>query len=91
MDASIGCQKAVQDLAGDNEEIREELWEIMGWFPSIEMMRNHVRGLIKVMREDEKEVLDEAGDKDKKKKREPKKKVMGVVRRSERLKKLQNN
>ncbi|KAI5009780.1 hypothetical protein ZWY2020_011917 [Hordeum vulgare] len=42
MDASIGCQKAVQDLAGDNEEIREELWEIMGWFPSIEMMRNHV-------------------------------------------------
>ncbi|KAI5009782.1 hypothetical protein ZWY2020_011919 [Hordeum vulgare] len=54
MDASIGCQKAVQDLAGDNEEIREQLWEIMGWFPSIEMMRNHVRGLIKVMRDDEK-------------------------------------
>ncbi|KAI5007793.1 hypothetical protein ZWY2020_008841 [Hordeum vulgare] len=37
------------------------------------------------------EVLDEEGDKDKKKKREPKKKVLGVVRRSERLKKLQNN
>ncbi|KAI5009785.1 hypothetical protein ZWY2020_011922 [Hordeum vulgare] len=91
MDASIGCQKAVQDLAGDNEEIREQLWEIMGWFPSNEMMRNHVCGLIKVMREDEKEVLDEAGDKDKKKKREPKKKAMGVVRRLERLKKLQNN
>ncbi|KAI5009788.1 hypothetical protein ZWY2020_011925 [Hordeum vulgare] len=90
MDASIGCQKAVQDLAGDNEEIREQLWEIMGWFPSNEMMRNHVCGLIKVMREDEKEVLDEAGDKDKKK-REPKKKVLGVVRRLERLKKLQNN
>ncbi|KAI5008215.1 hypothetical protein ZWY2020_009263 [Hordeum vulgare] len=37
------------------------------------------------------EVLDEAGDKDKKKKREPKNKVLGVVRRSERLKKLQKN
>ncbi|KAI5016981.1 hypothetical protein ZWY2020_037359 [Hordeum vulgare] len=182
MDASIG-QYAMQDLAGDNEEIREQLREITSWFPSIEMMRNHARGLIKVMREDEKvrafppgycvppsavilwamrevqrstnpkqrarwwmyrslrmtapqpdptriasrtervtdavlalpvavhepdvqiipavftakkkkvvkqEVLDEAGDKDKKK-REPKKKVLGVVRRSERLKKLQNN
>ncbi|KAI4964429.1 hypothetical protein ZWY2020_005816 [Hordeum vulgare] len=37
------------------------------------------------------EVLDEAGDKDKKKKREPKKKVLGLVRRSEHLKKLKNN
>ncbi|KAI5009371.1 hypothetical protein ZWY2020_011508 [Hordeum vulgare] len=53
MDASIGWQKVVQDLAGDNEEIREQLREITGWFPSIEMMRNHARGLIKVMREDE--------------------------------------
>ncbi|KAI5016327.1 hypothetical protein ZWY2020_006178 [Hordeum vulgare] len=56
MDASIGWQKAVQDLAGDNEEIREQLREITGWFPSIEMMRNHARGLIKVMREDKKVV-----------------------------------
>ena len=54
MDASIGWRKAVQDLAGDNEEIREQLREITGWFPSIEMMRNHTRGLIKVMRQDEK-------------------------------------
>ncbi|KAI5016804.1 hypothetical protein ZWY2020_028709 [Hordeum vulgare] len=54
MDASIGWQKAMQDLAGDNEEIREQLREITSWFPSIEMMRNHARGLIKVMREDEK-------------------------------------
>ncbi|KAI5013195.1 hypothetical protein ZWY2020_028149 [Hordeum vulgare] len=46
--------KAVQDLVGDNQEIREKLREITGWFPSIEMMRNHARGLIKVMREDEK-------------------------------------
>ncbi|KAI4976548.1 hypothetical protein ZWY2020_050155 [Hordeum vulgare] len=38
---------------GDNQEIRGNR-EIMGWFPSIEMMRNHARGLIKVMREDEK-------------------------------------
>ncbi|KAI5009379.1 hypothetical protein ZWY2020_011516 [Hordeum vulgare] len=53
MDASIGWQKVVQDLAGDNEEIREQLREITGWFPSIEMMRNHARGLIKVMREGE--------------------------------------
>ncbi|KAI4972389.1 hypothetical protein ZWY2020_003314 [Hordeum vulgare] len=54
MDASIGWQKAVQDLTADNEEIREQLREITGWFPSIEMMRNHAHGLIKVMREDEK-------------------------------------
>ncbi|KAI4994776.1 hypothetical protein ZWY2020_034679 [Hordeum vulgare] len=54
MDQSIVSQKAVQDLAGDNQEILEQLHEITGWFPSIEMMRNHARGLIKVMREDEK-------------------------------------
>ncbi|KAE8815879.1 hypothetical protein D1007_06715 [Hordeum vulgare] len=54
MDQSIAWQKAVQDLAGNNQEIREQLCEIMGWFPSIEMMRNHARRLIKVMREDEK-------------------------------------
>ncbi|KAI5002220.1 hypothetical protein ZWY2020_026870 [Hordeum vulgare] len=54
MDQSIAWQKAVQDLAGDNQEICEQLREITGWFPSIEMMRNHARGLIKVMREDEK-------------------------------------
>ncbi|KAI4969838.1 hypothetical protein ZWY2020_000752 [Hordeum vulgare] len=46
-----------QDLAGDNTEIREQLREITGWFPSIEMMRNHACGLIKVMREDEKLLL----------------------------------
>ena len=54
MDQSIAWQKSVQDLAGNNQEIREQLREITGWFPSIEMMRNHARGLIKVMREDEK-------------------------------------
>ncbi|KAI4994472.1 hypothetical protein ZWY2020_034113 [Hordeum vulgare] len=54
MDQSIAWQKAVQDLAGNNQEIREQLCEITGWFPSIEMMQNHARGLIKVMREDEK-------------------------------------
>ncbi|KAI5009624.1 hypothetical protein ZWY2020_011761 [Hordeum vulgare] len=54
MDQSIGWQKAMQDLADDNQEIREQLREITGWFPSIEMMQNHARGLIKVMREDEK-------------------------------------
>ncbi|KAI5020437.1 hypothetical protein ZWY2020_045325 [Hordeum vulgare] len=47
MDQSIAWQKVVQDLAGDNQEIREKLREITGWFPSIEMMRNHARGLIK--------------------------------------------
>ncbi|KAE8819580.1 hypothetical protein D1007_02572 [Hordeum vulgare] len=54
MDQSIAWQKAVKDLAGNNQEICEQLREITGWFPSIEMMRNHARGLIKVMREDEK-------------------------------------
>ncbi|KAI4996371.1 hypothetical protein ZWY2020_051156 [Hordeum vulgare] len=54
MDQSIGWQKAVQDLTGNNQEIHEQLREITGWFPSIEMMRNHARGLIKVMREGEK-------------------------------------
>ncbi|KAI4997859.1 hypothetical protein ZWY2020_053201 [Hordeum vulgare] len=54
MDQSIAWQKAVQDLAGDNQEIREQLREMTGWFPSIEMMRNHAHGLIKMMREDEK-------------------------------------
>ncbi|KAI4975849.1 hypothetical protein ZWY2020_049456 [Hordeum vulgare] len=54
MDQSIAWQKVVQDLAGDNQETREQLREITGWFPSIEMMRNHAHGLIKVMREDEK-------------------------------------
>ncbi|KAI5006496.1 hypothetical protein ZWY2020_033739 [Hordeum vulgare] len=54
MDQSIAWQKAVQELASDNQEICEQLREITGWFPSIEMMRNHARGLIKVMREDEK-------------------------------------
>ncbi|KAE8771469.1 hypothetical protein D1007_56637 [Hordeum vulgare] len=54
MDQSITWQKAVQDLAGNNQKIREQLREITGWFPSIEMMRNYARGLIKVMREDEK-------------------------------------
>ncbi|KAI5016110.1 hypothetical protein ZWY2020_005961 [Hordeum vulgare] len=47
MDQSIAWQKAMQDLAGNNQEIREQLREITGWFPSIEMMRNHARGLIK--------------------------------------------
>ncbi|KAI5000164.1 hypothetical protein ZWY2020_004753 [Hordeum vulgare] len=47
MDQSIAWQKVVQDLAGNNQEISEQLREITGWFPSIEMMRNHARGLIK--------------------------------------------
>ncbi|KAI5002358.1 hypothetical protein ZWY2020_027008 [Hordeum vulgare] len=51
MDQSIAWQNFVQDLAGDNQEIHEQLREITGWFPSIEMMRNHARGLIKAMRE----------------------------------------
>ncbi|KAI5000463.1 hypothetical protein ZWY2020_005052 [Hordeum vulgare] len=50
MDQSIAWQKAVQDLAGDNQEICEQLREITGLFPSIEMMRNHAHGLIKVQR-----------------------------------------
>ncbi|KAI5005696.1 hypothetical protein ZWY2020_032939 [Hordeum vulgare] len=139
MDQSIGWQKAVQDLASDNQEIREQLREITGWFPSIEMMRNLARGLIKVQRTTDlmqrarwwmyrssrmmasqpdptrlasrtervtdvvlalpaavldpevQIILPVFTSGNKKKKREPKKPVVGVVRHSERLKNLKNN
>ncbi|KAI4984787.1 hypothetical protein ZWY2020_017417 [Hordeum vulgare] len=139
MDQSIAWQKAVQDLAGDNQEIREELREITGWFPSIEMTRNHARGLIKVQHttyptqrtrwwmyrssrmtapqpdltrlasrtervtdvvvalpaavlDPEVQIIPPVfTGGNKKKKREPKKPVVGVVRRSERVKNLKNN
>ncbi|KAI5020877.1 hypothetical protein ZWY2020_054287 [Hordeum vulgare] len=107
MDASICWQKAVQDLADDNQDIREQLREITGWFPSIEMMRDHARGLIKPdptrLASRTERVTDAVLDPEvqiippvftggnKKKKRETKKPVVGVVRRSERIKNLKNN
>ncbi|KAI5007906.1 hypothetical protein ZWY2020_008954 [Hordeum vulgare] len=106
MDASIGWQKAVQDLAGDNDEIREQLREITGWFPSIKMMRNHARGLIKrtervtdavlalpaAVLDPEVQIIPPVfTGENNKKKRAPKKPMVGVVRRSECLKNLKNN
>ncbi|KAE8813478.1 hypothetical protein D1007_09298 [Hordeum vulgare] len=54
MDTSLGWQQAPEDLACDNKEIHEQLHEIVRWFPSVEMMRNHALGLVKVMCDDEK-------------------------------------
>jgi hypothetical protein len=54
MDGSLGWQRAIEDLGGDDQAARAELKEIMRWFPSLQMMQNHARGLIKVMMEDEK-------------------------------------
>ena len=54
MDGSLGWQRAVEDLAGNDQAARAELQEIARWFPSIQMMRTHARGLIKVMTDDEK-------------------------------------
>ena len=53
MDGSLGWQRAVEDLAGNDQAARAELQEIARWFPSIQMMRNHARGLIKAMTDDE--------------------------------------
>ncbi|KAI4984094.1 hypothetical protein ZWY2020_040947 [Hordeum vulgare] len=54
MDTTLGWQQVVEDLAGDNKEIREKLREIARWFPSMAMMRNHALGLSKVMRDNNK-------------------------------------
>ncbi|KAI4987712.1 hypothetical protein ZWY2020_028470 [Hordeum vulgare] len=54
MDTSLGWQQAIEDLASDNKEIREQLREIARWFTSVAMMRNHALGHVKVMRDDEK-------------------------------------
>ncbi|KAI4997379.1 hypothetical protein ZWY2020_052721 [Hordeum vulgare] len=47
MGISLGWQQAVEDLAGDNKEIREQLRGIAWWFPTVAMMRNHALGLVK--------------------------------------------
>ena len=54
MDGSLRWQRVVEDLAGEDQAARAELQEIARWFPSIQMMRNHARGLIKAMTDDEK-------------------------------------
>lgn len=54
MDRSIAWQRAVEDLARDDEAARAELKEISRWFPSLQMMLIHARGLVKVMTDDEK-------------------------------------
>ncbi|KAI4999399.1 hypothetical protein ZWY2020_003988 [Hordeum vulgare] len=48
MEHSLSWQKAIEDLAGNNVDLRQQYREIMRWFPSVQMMRNHARGLVKV-------------------------------------------
>ena len=54
MDNHPAWQRMVDELAGDDEVARAELQEIGRWFPSVEMLANHARGLIDVMTDDEK-------------------------------------
>ena len=42
-------QLAIEALAGNNQEMRAQYREIARWFPSLAMLRNHARGLVKVM------------------------------------------
>ena len=48
-------QLAIEALAGNNKEIRAQYREIARWFPSMAMLRNHARGLVKVMTAAEKQ------------------------------------
>jgi len=48
-------QLAIEALAGNNKEIRAQYREIARWFPSMAMLRNHARGLVKVMMAAEKQ------------------------------------
>ncbi|KAI4978045.1 hypothetical protein ZWY2020_014599 [Hordeum vulgare] len=61
MDGSLGCQKVVEDLAGNNQQLCAQYKEIAHWFPSVQMMRNHGRGLVKVMTAAEKQRAFPAG------------------------------
>ncbi|KAI4981818.1 hypothetical protein ZWY2020_022310 [Hordeum vulgare] len=55
MDGRLGWQKVVEDLAGNHQHLRAQYGEIARWFPSVQMMRNHARGLVKVMTSAEKQ------------------------------------
>ncbi|KAI4984571.1 hypothetical protein ZWY2020_017201 [Hordeum vulgare] len=48
MDDSLGWKKAVEELAGNNQQLRAQYREIARWYPSVQMMRNHACGLVKV-------------------------------------------
>ncbi|KAI4977584.1 hypothetical protein ZWY2020_059721 [Hordeum vulgare] len=61
MDDSLGWQKAVEELASNNQQLRAQYREIACWFPSVQMMRNHARGLLKVMTSAEKQRAFPAG------------------------------
>ncbi|KAI4987276.1 hypothetical protein ZWY2020_020076 [Hordeum vulgare] len=54
MENSLGWQKVVEDLAGDEHVTRAELKEVTLWFPSLLMTRNHAHSLVKSMTDDEK-------------------------------------
>ena len=49
MEKSLGWQRAMMELADDDEGWRAQLAEVCGWFPSTEMLVNHARGLVKVL------------------------------------------
>ncbi|KAE8773693.1 MATE efflux family protein 3, chloroplastic [Hordeum vulgare] len=55
MDRILGWHKVVEELTGNNQELRAQYREIAGWFASVQMMRNHARGLVKVMTAAEKQ------------------------------------
>ncbi|KAI4976290.1 hypothetical protein ZWY2020_049897 [Hordeum vulgare] len=54
MEHNLRCHKAIEDLAGDNQEVRQQYREIARWFPYVQMMRNHARSLVKIMTDAEK-------------------------------------
>ena len=54
MDNTPAWQRAIEDLAGDDDALRADLKEISRWFPSGQMLLHHARGLVKVMTDDEK-------------------------------------
>ncbi|KAI5014953.1 hypothetical protein ZWY2020_056343 [Hordeum vulgare] len=53
MDNSLTWHMLVEDLATDDHVAHAELKEIVRWFPSLEMMRNHACGLVKAMTDGE--------------------------------------
>ncbi|KAI5012674.1 hypothetical protein ZWY2020_024940 [Hordeum vulgare] len=49
MDNTPAWQRAINDLTGADHVARVELKEITRWFPSVQMLRNHVCGIIEML------------------------------------------
>ncbi|KAE8788756.1 putative CBL-interacting protein kinase 13 [Hordeum vulgare] len=49
MDNTPAWQRAIKDLTGADHVARVELKEITRWFPSVQMLRNHVCGIIEML------------------------------------------